>query len=142
MTRDAREAFLADVRVGVLAVAEPGRGPCAVPVWDRYTPGEAVRITTSPTSRKARLLREAGRASLCVQTERLPYKYVSVEGPIELVDTDVSTDQRLIAHRYMGEQLGEQCLKSKAFDLSDEVLLLLYPERWWSVDFSQVTLNE
>src|SRR5688572_21988121 len=141
MTPDARAAFLADVHVGVLAVAEPGRGPCAVPVWYRYTPGEAIRITTSPTSRKARLLRAAGRASLCVQTERLPYQYVSVEGPIEFVETDVSTEQRVIAHRYMGEKLGEQYLKSKAFDLSDEVLLLLYPERWWSVDFSQVALN-
>ena len=142
MTRDAREAFLADVHVGVLAVAEPGCGPCAVPVWYRYALGEAIRITTSPSSRKARLLRASGRASLCVQTERLPYKYVSVEGPIELVDTDVRTEQRVIAHRYMGEQLGEQYLKSKAFDLSDEVLLLLHPERWWSVDFSQVSLDE
>jgi len=142
MTRDAREAFLAGVHVGVLAVAESGRGPCAVPVWYRYTPGEAIRITTSPTSRKARLLREAGRASLCVQTERLPYQYVTVEGRVELVETDVTGDQRAIAHRYMGEQLGEQYLKSKAFDLSDEVLLLLHPERWGSVDFSQVSLDE
>src|SRR5262249_19095680 len=102
MTRSAREAFLADTHVGVLAVAEPGRGPCAVPVWYRYTPGDVVHITIPPASRKARLLRTAARASLCVQLETLPYKYVSVEGPVEVVATDVAADQREMAERYLG----------------------------------------
>ena len=31
MTRAEREAFLADTRVGILAVEQPGRGPLAVP---------------------------------------------------------------------------------------------------------------
>ena len=33
MTKAEREAFLADVHVGVLAVDEPGRGPLALPIW-------------------------------------------------------------------------------------------------------------
>ena len=36
MTRPEREAFLADVHVGVLAVDEPGRGPMALPELTTY----------------------------------------------------------------------------------------------------------
>ena len=49
-------------------------------VWYSYEPGGEVRIITGRTSRKGKLLECAGRFSLCVQTETLPYKYVSVEG--------------------------------------------------------------
>jgi len=37
-----REAFLAGVHVGVLAVDEPGRGPHALPIWYDFANGEVV----------------------------------------------------------------------------------------------------
>ncbi len=138
MTRTAREAFLAETHVGVLAIAESGRGPCAVPVWYRYTPGDVVRIATLGTSRKVRLLRAAGRASLCAQMETVPYKYVSVEGPIEVLAADVEGDEREMAYRYLGAKLGERYLRMTAGDRAKEVLVLLRPERWWSVDFTKM----
>lgn len=141
MSRTEREEFLAGLHVGVLSVAEPGCGPCSVPVWYAYHPGEAVRMTVGPDSRKVRLARGAGRASLCVQTESLPYRYVSVEGPVEIVEADVSGDQRSIARRYLGDQLAERYLESFAAELSAEVLMLLRPERWWTVDFSKMPLG-
>ena len=79
MTKDEREAFLADVHVGILAVDEAGRGPMALPIWYRYVDG-VVEIGMNGGSLKARLLRAAGRATLTVQTETAPYQYVSVEG--------------------------------------------------------------
>jgi hypothetical protein len=33
MTKQEREAFLAEVHVGVISIPEPGRGPLTVPVW-------------------------------------------------------------------------------------------------------------
>jgi nitroimidazol reductase NimA-like FMN-containing flavoprotein (pyridoxamine 5'-phosphate oxidase superfamily) len=141
MTRAEREAFLADVHVGVLSVAEAGHGPCTVPVWYRYTPGDLVRITAGRDSRKIELLRTQGRASLCVQQEALPNKYVSVEGPVEVLETDVAIDQREIAVRYLGPKLAERYLASMAPGLATEVLIMLRPERWWSVDFSQLKLG-
>jgi PPOX class probable F420-dependent enzyme len=141
MGRAAREAFLAGTHVGVLAVAEPGRGPCAVPVWYRYTPGGVVRITVPSASRKTALLRAAGRASLCVQLETVPYQYVSVEGPVEVLAAEVEDDQREMAIRYLGEQLGTRYLAATAADRANEVLVLLRPRRWWSVDFSQLRLG-
>ena len=136
-----RESFLAGTHVGMLSVPEAGRGPCAVPVWYRYEPGDAVRITASPASRKVRLLRRAGRASLCAQSETLPYRYVSVEGPVEIVEARPSADQREMAHRYLGAEMGDRYLASVEHDLAKEILLLLRPERWWSVDFSKLRLG-
>jgi nitroimidazol reductase NimA-like FMN-containing flavoprotein (pyridoxamine 5'-phosphate oxidase superfamily) len=138
MTRAEREAFLAETRVGILTVDEPGRGPCTTPLWYRYAPGEPIRITVPPTSRKVQLLRQTGRASLCVNQENLPYKYVTVEGPIELLEVNVADDQREIACRYLGPKLGERYLAANADTLAHEILLLLRPVHWRSVDFSKL----
>ena len=41
MSKDEREAFLADVHVGVLIVERADSAPLASPVWYRYRPGGA-----------------------------------------------------------------------------------------------------
>ena len=83
MSRAEREEFLAGLHVGVLSVASPdGRGPLAAPVWYTYQPGGTVNVSTGRGTRKALAIEAAGRVSLCAQEERLPYKYVSVEGPV------------------------------------------------------------
>ena len=82
MKKQEREAFLAEVHVGVISISEPGRGPLTVPVWYSYEPGGDLRVVTGRTSRKGRLMAQSDRLSLCVQTETAPYKYVSVEDPI------------------------------------------------------------
>lgn len=63
MAKEEREAFLAEVRVGVISIPEAGRGPLAVPVWYLYEPGEDVRVWTGGQTRKAALLAQpAGQA--------------------------------------------------------------------------------
>ncbi len=89
MAKREREAFLADVHVGIISISEEGRGPLTVPIWYAY--GGDLRIMTGRESRKARLLARAGRFSLCVQTETPPYKYVSVEGAIVSSEADVGS---------------------------------------------------
>lgn len=137
MSKPEREAFLADTHVAVMNVADGERGPLSVPVWYRYTPGGEVRIVTGGQSRKARLLRDGGRASLCVQTESLPYRYVTVEGPVRIDVPDVDRDIRDVAIRYLGAQLGESYLAATAAENAVAIVLALRPERWWSADFSK-----
>jgi PPOX class probable F420-dependent enzyme len=141
MTRTEREHFLAETRVGMLSVEEPGRGPLTVPVWYHYEPGGVVRVVTGAESLKGRLLRAAGRMSLCVQTETAPYQYVSVEGPIAFAQPDDARDVRAMAIRYLGEQMGELYLQMTAEERasSPSVLVELRPERWRSVDFGKMT---
>lgn len=137
MRKEEREAFLADVHVAVISVAEDGHGPLVVPIWYSYEPGGEVRIITGRTSRKGELLERAGRFSLCVQTETLPYKYVSVEGPIVAVEAvDLERDGRPLARRYLGTELGDRYIEDTR-DVVGNVLFRMRPERWLTVDYAK-----
>jgi nitroimidazol reductase NimA-like FMN-containing flavoprotein (pyridoxamine 5'-phosphate oxidase superfamily) len=137
MTKEEREAFLADLHVAVISVAEEGLGPLVVPIWYSYEPRGEVRIITGRTSRKGKLLERAGRFSLCVQTETLPYKYVSVEGPIVAVDAaDLERDRRPLARRYLGAEGGDAYIESTR-DMAGNVVFRMRPERWLTVDYAK-----
>jgi PPOX class probable F420-dependent enzyme len=135
MSRTEREAFLAETRVGVVGIPEAGRGPLAVPVWYAYEPGGEIRFVTSGESKKARLLRVAGRLTLCVQEETAPYRYVSVEGPATIGRPDLERDIRRTAIRYLGEQMGETYLQATASENDRAVLVTVRPRHWLSADY-------
>jgi nitroimidazol reductase NimA-like FMN-containing flavoprotein (pyridoxamine 5'-phosphate oxidase superfamily) len=140
MTRQEREAFLADVHVGIISILEPGRGPLTVPIWYSYDPGGELRVVTARTSRKGQLLERAGRFSLCAQTETPPYKYVSVEGPIVAVEVaDLERDIRPLARRYLGAEMGDRYIEQTRgeFDRVENVLVRMRPERWFTVDYAK-----
>jgi nitroimidazol reductase NimA-like FMN-containing flavoprotein (pyridoxamine 5'-phosphate oxidase superfamily) len=134
MTPEEREAFLADIHVGVLAIEEPGRGPLALPIWYLYRDGE-VRIGMDASSVKARLLTAAGRATLTVQSEVPPYQYVSVEGPV-VVDAS-SRDELEMATRYLGPELGRWYADNSPSG-EGAVLVRLVPERWRTKDYGKL----
>jgi nitroimidazol reductase NimA-like FMN-containing flavoprotein (pyridoxamine 5'-phosphate oxidase superfamily) len=139
MTPAEREAFLADVHVGIIGIAEDARGPLAVPIWYSYERGE-IRLVTDRTSRKARLLERAGRFSLCAQTETPPYKYVSVEGPIVAIEpADVERDVRPLARRYLGRERGDRYIEATRNDreTAGSILVRMRPERWLTVDYAK-----
>jgi len=138
MSKSEREAFLAETRVGVVSVAEGGRGPLAVPVWFHYEPGGVVRFVTGGTSRKAKAIAATGRVTLCVQTETPPYKYATVEGPARIVGAPQhERDVRAMALRYLGPQMGEMYLATTAEQHAGAVLVELTPERWLTVDYAK-----
>lgn len=138
MTKAEREAFLADVHVGIIGIPRNGRGPLAVPIWYMYDPGGVVRIVTGRASSKATLIRKAGRISLCAQTETPPYKYVSLEGPATIGAPDFERDMRQMAYRYLGQQMGDWYIESTAAERPNSVLVTVTPERWLSVDYSKM----
>lgn len=140
MTKDEREAFLADLHVGVISIDESGRGPLTVPIWYVYEPGGEIWIVTSRTSRKGRLLDAAGRFALCVQTESPPYKYVSIEGPITTSEpSDLELHERTLAHRYLGRDQGERYIEATRADreASQSTVFRMRPERWLTVDYGK-----
>ncbi len=134
MTKAEREAFLADVHVGIVCVAEEGRGPLAVPIWYAYEPGGDVFFGTAADSPKAQLMRAAGRASLVAQTETPPYRYVSVEGPVAVHSGP--TPEPPMAIRYLGEEQGRRYTEQQA-GAGGGVTFRLTPERWLTVDYAK-----
>jgi hypothetical protein len=140
MTQAEREAFLADVHVGVVSIAEPGRGPLGAPIWYGYEPGAEIVFVTEVESRKGRLLRAVERLSLLVQDEQPPYKYISVEGPIvSVAPADVERDLRPLAHRYLGVELGDGYIEATGGSdaRADSILVRVRPERWLTVDYAK-----
>jgi uncharacterized protein len=140
MTKAEREAFLAGVHVGVLSIPEPGRGPLSAPVWYGYEPGGVLWLVTESESRKGRLLHPGGRVSLCAQSEKPPYSYVSVEGPIvSIAPSELERDERPLAHRYLGREQGDRYIEATGGTAAraESLLVRVRPERWLSVDYSK-----
>ena len=138
MTRDERETFLRDVHVGVISVADPdpARAPLAAPIWYDYDPEIGVWVLTEPGSRKGLALEKAGRYSLVAQSEDMPYRYVSVEGPVvEVRPADTDADSRPMAHRYFGKEMGDAYVASSGNSSS---VYVMRPERWLSVDYGKL----
>ena len=133
MSKEERDAFLADVHVGILAVDEPGRGPLALPIWYRYVDGVVV-IGMDGGSLKARLLRAAGRATLTVQTETPPYLYASVEGPVRVLSEH--RDDLDMATRYLGPEMGAWYAEHNP-STDESVVAELTPEHWRTMDFGK-----
>ncbi len=140
MTKDEREVFLAEVHVAIISIPESGRGPLTVPVWYAFDPDGEFRIWTGGNSRKAGLLREAGRFSLCVQQETPPYKYVSAEGPVVTIEPiQLERDLRPLVYRYLGVEEGNNFIGQLGGDSAGtgDVLIRMKPDRWLSEDYSK-----
>ena len=137
MTETERQDFLAALHVGVLGIERADGPPLLLPVWYSYEPGGDVEVLTSASSLKGRLAAAAGRASLCVQQEELPYKYVSVEGPatIDELGADRHHAVEPMAIRYLGSEIGRAYAANS--DVPDEIRVRITPTRWFSVDYAK-----
>jgi uncharacterized protein len=141
MTVEERQAFLAETRVGIISISQEGRGPLSVPVWYTYQPGGEVCIWAGRNTRKAKLLLQAKRISLCVQDPTPPaHKYVSIEGPFEIRPADLERDIRPMAIRYYGAKGGEAYTAdiSQSDQWKTDILVCIHPERWFTADFGKL----
>ena len=135
-TETERQEFLAAKHIAVLSVdAADGRPPASVPIWYDYTPGGHLRISTGASTRKAKLIEQAGAVTVVVQREEPPYQYVVVEGTVVEATNPVPADvQQDIAIRYLGEEAGRAFARS--LEGHNSVLFTIRPERWLSADYS------
>src|SRR5690349_24618492 len=133
MSAAEREEFLAGVRVGVLSAAAGAAGrTLAVPVWYSYQPGGLVTVLTGRRSRKAAAIRAAGRFGLCVQDDRPPYRYVSVEGPVAREDEPGPGEWLAMARRYLGAAGGDRYIADNPDPGRENVAFRMRPEHWLS----------
>jgi nitroimidazol reductase NimA-like FMN-containing flavoprotein (pyridoxamine 5'-phosphate oxidase superfamily) len=140
MTRAEREAFLAGLHVGIFSIADGEKGPIAAPVWYGYEPGGDVWFATGRESDKGRLAVEGARATFVVQEESLPYRYVTIEGPISLEECDFKTHIKPMAYKYLGQEEGERYLRAggDGSNSSASIIVRIKPERWRTQDYGKV----
>ncbi|MFD1938269.1 MULTISPECIES: pyridoxamine 5'-phosphate oxidase family protein [Nonomuraea] len=138
MTTAERESFLAETHIGVLSVAgSDGRPPMAVPIWYGYEPGGEITFATSPDSVKMALIREAGQIGFTAQQEAMPYKYVSIEGPVVGYEPTDVDEYRKWSIRYLGSEAGERFFDNIKDFVRTMVTVRVRPERWRTYDFGK-----
>ena len=110
MTEREWRAFVQEgTRTGKLATVRKDGRPHVMPVWFLLD-GDDVLFNTGADTVKGRNLRREGRASLCVDDDRPPFAFVTISGPVELVE-DVAEVRRwatAIGARYMGAGRAEE----------------------------------
>lgn len=136
MSRSERQAFLAAVHVGILGITSGDRA-LAVPIWYQYEPDGDLWVITDPGSIKGRALETSQRYSLCAQTEEAPYKYVTVEGPVTVVEEASDEAKRIMAHRYLGQELGDLYLESTSSGSAGNRTYRMTPATWYTVDYAK-----
>ncbi|WP_245642058.1 pyridoxamine 5'-phosphate oxidase family protein [Nonomuraea candida] len=131
-----REEFLAGTHIGVLSVPD-GPAPLLVPIWYGYAPGGDIRISTAAGTRKHDLIRGAASVGFAVQQEAMPYKYVSVDGPVAGYEPTDPGEYRDWSIRYLGPEQGERFFTTIRDGLGDWVTFRIRPERWRTFDFGK-----
>ena len=139
MTASEREAFLAGVHVGVLSVADPGRGPLTVPVWYAYEPGGTLDVVTGGDSVKAQRFRPRQGASRCApRASSRPTAMSASKDPSRVRTASVSVaERRALAHRYLGAELGDQYLAATEAEAATNVAFRMSPAHWRTVDYAK-----
>ncbi|MEU3623003.1 pyridoxamine 5'-phosphate oxidase [Amycolatopsis coloradensis] len=135
LSKDEREQFLAEPRIGALSVVESAdRAPLVVPIWYHYTPGGELWVNTPPGSRKARAIEAAGRCSLMVQRTEPTIRYVAVEGPVVRTEPGTRELSRQMAARYLPADKVDGFVEFELSQLGEHLAIYLRPEHWISSD--------
>jgi PPOX class probable F420-dependent enzyme len=114
----------------VLATVRADGAPHAVPVWFWVDDDDSILFMTGRQTLKGRNLARTGRAALVVDDDQPPFSFVSLEGPVELVEVDPDTLYdwaTRIAGRYMGAERAP--LYGRRNAVEGEGLWRLVPER-------------
>jgi hypothetical protein len=132
---EARELFLAEPHVAALSVvAGPDEGPLAVPIWYQYATGGELWVLTPAASRKADLIRAAGRFTMLVDRVAPTVRYVSVEGPVTRIASGTRHDLEEIAQRYLPSDRVAGYMSMVEAEHGEQVIIHMRPERWFSAD--------
>ncbi|MEK8169132.1 PPOX class F420-dependent oxidoreductase [Streptomyces sp. M19] len=110
MTSEQWRAFASEgTRTGKLATVRADGRPHIAPIWFVLDGDDFVFNTGKDTVKGHNLARD-GRASLCVDDDRPPFAFVTLEGRAELSEDlgEVREWATRIAARYMGEDKAEE----------------------------------
>ena len=127
MNPDETSAFLEQAHIAHLVTIRADGSPHVAPVWYEYQDDAFVMFTPS-NSQKVRNLALDTRASLSVASVDEPYRYVVVEGTVEVGEMDFEQVALRIATRYQGIERGQAFVNDlrRAYSM---VVLTLRPQR-------------
>lgn len=132
MTDAEARAFLAadPPHTGKLATVRADGRPHVAPIWFALDGDGSIVFTTGEGTVKGRSLRREPRVSLCVDDERPPFSFVTVEGTVEISEdlAEVRHWSGVIAGRYLGADRAEEYATRNG--VPGELLCRLRPVRF------------
>lgn len=139
LSKTEREEYLSESHIAALSVAAGAdRGPLTVPIWYDYTPGGEAWVLTGATSKKAQLIRTAGRFTLMIEQSDPTIRYVSVEGPVAREEPSTPELLRAMAARYLPPEKVDAYLEMANREHEENVVFYLRPEHWLSADLGAI----
>jgi PPOX class probable F420-dependent enzyme len=130
MPEDEWRAFLRQpVRAATLATTRRDGRPHVAPVWYDVDDDGTVVFTTGADTVKGHAVRRDGRVALCVQDDRPPFSFVTVEGRATWSD-EVAELRRWatrIGGRYMGAERADEFGARNG--VAGELLVRLTPDK-------------
>jgi PPOX class probable F420-dependent enzyme len=124
---DAREAFLQQAHLAVLATHGPGRRLHVMPVWYIYENGLFI-ILTGRGSQKHRNIERHQDVTLVIDRRHLPYYAVMVQGTATIGPTPSPELRHRMAVRYLGEERGT-AYTARRLD-ADSVTIQVRPDKF------------
>jgi uncharacterized protein len=143
LTMQERLDLLKERHVAVLSVAsDDARPPLTIPVWYALQDDGNLFFFTGTTGepvRKTRLIQRARAATLVVQREDLPYRYVTVECSLAALHQPPSAAQLLsVVGRYLPEDQAQGFVDDVLRRVTPHLVgFTLRPERWNALDFAE-----
>jgi len=132
MTETEALAFLASdpPHTGKLATTRLDGRPHVAPIWFAVDADGSILFNTGAESLKGRTLRRDPRVALCVDDERPPFSFVTVEGTVEIVEdlTEIRRWATIIGGRYMGADRAEEYGARNG--VPEELLCRIHPTRF------------
>ena len=110
MTKDQWQRFVSEgTHTAKLSTVRADGSPHIAPVWFLLD-GDDIVFNTGADTVKGRNMARDGRISLCVDDDRPPFSFVTLQGRAELSDRleEVRDWATRIAARYMGADLAEE----------------------------------
>ncbi len=138
-TQSQREKFLNGRHVCVLGTIGPDGEPVLTPIWYLYRDRKIVMRTGSNAIKTLNISRDP-RVTVCVQDENPPYKSVTAYGRASIEPAIAGLGQAISRH-YLGAVGGAAYMRiaRDAVEQTEEVTIVVTPERWDSQDFSPET---
>jgi hypothetical protein len=69
----------------------------------------------------------------------MPPKYVTVQGRVVSASAaDVSHDVKPVVRKYLGAEVGDAYVDTTRPDGTNEIVVRIRPERWYSRDFGRM----
>jgi PPOX class probable F420-dependent enzyme len=112
MTQAELQEFLLGRHLAILTTNTPGGYPHSTPVWYLTEPDGAISVIVLADAVKIRNIQRDPRIAITIAPETRPYAYARYRGDAELLSEGVDDYPRVMAHRYLGEQAGDEYLAS------------------------------